>query len=106
MPVGRVLHRRRHRLEESRRVPAQARAEVEGGELLVERADRLLLDDVEDALEARVLVRVQVDEIAARRQDRGLERLEVLRHVLGHEIDQIGGGAALGPAGGCGHGSW
>ena len=44
------------------------RSRVEVGQLLVKRADRLLLDDAENALEAGELVGVHVDEIPARRQ--------------------------------------
>ena len=106
LPLGRVLHRRRAGAEEARRIAARIGGgpEVQVGELLVEGPDGLLLEDAENALEARELVRVHVDEVAARRQNRRSSGARGSAPVPDHEVDQVRRGAApeLAAGGGAG----
>ncbi len=59
--------------------------------LLAQRPHRLLLQDGDDALQPGVLVGVEVDGVAARREGRVLQRLEVLPHVLDDRVDNVAG---------------
>ena len=70
----------------------QPRRPVEALELLVERAGRLGLQPRNDALEPRVLGRRQIDRVAAGRERRVLQLLEVLPHVVDDRVDQVSGG--------------
>ena len=67
----------------------QRRSAVQPLELLGERAERLLLQDRDDAFEPRVLARVEVDGVAARRQRRIAQLFEVLAHVLDDRVDDV-----------------
>ena len=70
-----------------------AGAPVQLLELLGERPRGLLLQHRHDALDPREFVGVQVHDVAARRERRVLERLQVAPHVGDDGVDQIACGS-------------
>jgi hypothetical protein len=65
------------------------RARVDSPKLFVERADRLFAQNRHDRLEALELAGMQIDGVAARRQRRVLETLEVPAHVRDDGLDDV-----------------
>ena len=87
VPVGRRIAnlRRSFHAPPSSRCPRR----VQTPEFFVERADGLFLQNRDDRFQPRELGRMKIDGVAAGRERRVLETLEILPHVRDDRIDDV-----------------